>query len=203
MARVVIVEGASRALRLAAALLEEGHAVRLVTSDPTRREAIEGVGAECFTGDPNRLATLGGALEHVTIACWLLADVSGPSELVRALHGPRLEQFLCGAIDTTVRGFVYEAGGSSVPADLLAQGARIVSETAARNSIPTAILTVDPLDSNAWLAHARAAISGMLEGRDPGTEAGHEAGHEARYADAYIPKSRSAFDYEASTQEDS
>jgi hypothetical protein len=195
VARVLIVEGASRGLRLAGALVGEGHAVRVVTSDPERRDAIEQAGAECFLGIPNRLATLRGALEHVTIACWLLADASGDPELVRALHGPRLERFVCGAIDTTLRGFVYEAGGSAVPTELLAQGERIVSETAAHNSIPAAILTVDPLDSDAWLAQARAAVSSLLEGREPGAE--------ARYAIAYIPKSRSAFDGEASTQEDS
>ena len=53
---------------------------------------------------PERLATLRGALEHVTIACWLLADVDD-QELARALHGPRLESFLGDAIDSTLRGF--------------------------------------------------------------------------------------------------
>lgn len=195
MARVLIVEGASRGLRLAGALVGERHAVRVVTSDPERRDAIEQVGAECFLGTPERLATLSGALEHVTVACWLLARAGGDPELVRALHGPRLERFVCGAIDTTLRGFLYEAGGGTVPAEVLAEGERIVSETAARNSIPAAILTVDPLDSDAWLAQACAMVSALLEGRDPATK--------ARYADAYIPKSRSVFDCEASTQEDS
>lgn len=170
MARVLIVEGASRGLSLAGDLFAEGHAVRVVTSDPERRKAVEQAGAECFLGTPDRLATLRGALEHVTIACWLLADASGAPELVRALHGPRLERFVCGAIDTTLRGFVYEAGGGHVPAEVLAEGERIVSETASLNSLPAAILRVDPLDSDAWLAQARAAVSALLEGRDPGLE---------------------------------
>jgi hypothetical protein len=180
---------------LAGALSAEGHAVRVVTSDPGRRTAIERAGAECFVGTPDRLATLGGALEHVSIACWLLADASGDPELVQALHGPRLERFISGAIDSTLRGFIYEAGGHVVPAAAFAKGERIVSETAARNSIPAAILTVDPLDSDVWLAQACATVSALLEGRDPCAE--------ARYADIYIPKSRSVFDGEASTQEDS
>jgi hypothetical protein len=167
VARVLIVEGASRGVRLAGALSAEGHAVRVVTSDPERRAAIERADAECFVGTPDRLATLSGALEHVTIACWLLADASGDTELVRALHGSRLERFLCGAIDSSLRGFVYEAGGHVVPVAAFAEGQRIVSETAARNSIPAAILTVDPLDSDVWLAQARAAVSALLEGRDP------------------------------------
>ncbi|MFZ1154839.1 MAG: hypothetical protein WAN93_08045 [Solirubrobacteraceae bacterium] len=194
MARILIVEGASRGLHLAGALVAEGHAVRVVTSSSERRVEIERAGAECFLGTPHRLATLRGALEHVTIACWLLADASGDPELVRALHGSRLERFVCGAIDTTLRGFVYETGGSAVPAEVLEQGERIVLETAARNSIPVATLKVDPLDFNEWLVSARAAVSSLLEGRCSNTD--------ARYAGAYIPKSRSAFDDEASTQED-
>lgn len=165
MARVLIVEGASRGLRFAEALLDEGHAVRVVTAAPERRGKIEAIGAECFLGTPDRLATLRGALEHVTIACWLLADVGGDEEFVRALHGPRLERFVCGAIDSTLRGFLYEAGGSVVPPEVLAEGERIVSETAARNLIPVAILTADPLDVDAWLAQARSALGALLEGR--------------------------------------
>lgn len=195
MARVLIVEGAHRGLCLAAELIGEGHAVRIVASDPERRADVEATGAECFLGTPNRLGTLRGALEHVAVACWLLADAHGDPELVRALHGPRLEQFLCGAIDSTLRGFVYEAAGAAVPAEVLAEGERIVSETAARNSIPVAILTADPAHVDSWSAQARAAVGSFLEsGRQDGS---------ARYAGAHTLKSRSAFDDEASTQEGS
>ncbi len=195
MSRVLIVEGASRGLRLAAELIDAGHAVRVVASDPARRASIEAVGAECFIGTPNRLGTLRGALEHVTVACWLLADTHGDPELVRALHGPRLEQFLRAAINSTLRGFLYEAGGAAVPVEVLAEGERIVSETAARNSIPVAILTADPAHVDSWSAQARAAVGSLLEGGR------HDVS--ASYADAHTPKSRSAFDNEASTQEDS
>lgn len=164
MARVLIVEGAERGLRFAEALLADGHAVRATTSDPVRAGAIEAVGGECLLGTPERLATLRGALEHVTVACWLLADVEDP-ELARALHGPRLERFLGDAIDSTLRGFVYEAGGRAVPAEVLAVGERVVSETARLNSIPVALLTADPLDFDVWLAQALHAIGGLLEGR--------------------------------------
>lgn len=164
MARVLIVEGADRGLRLAEALLAEGHAVRVTTSDPTRAATIEAVGGECLLGTPQRLATLRGALEHVTVACWLLADVEDP-ELARALHGPRLERFLSDAIDSTLRGFVYESGGTDVLAEVLSGGERIVSETARLNSIPVALLAADPLDPGAWLAQALGAIGGLLEGR--------------------------------------
>jgi hypothetical protein len=181
VARVLIVEGADRGLRLATALMAEGHAVRVVAGAPERCEQVEATGAECFVGTPDRLATLRGALEHVTIACWLLAGASGDPQLLRALHGPRLEQFLCSAIDSTVRGFIYEAGGEVVAPETLAEGWRIVSETATRNSIPAALITADPLDFDAWIAQARVVVNRLLEGRDPGAE--------ARYANAYIPQS--------------
>ena len=164
MARVLIVEGADRGLRLAEALLADGHAVRATTNDPVQADAIEAVGGESLLGTPERLATLRGALEHVTVACWLLADVDDP-ELASALHGPRLERFLGDAIDSTLRGFVYEAGGKAVSAEVLALGEHLVSETARLNSIPVALLTADPLDPDAWLVQARAAIWGLLEGR--------------------------------------
>lgn len=164
MARALIVEGGERGLRLARALVEDGHAVRAVVADPSRRGDVEGVGAECFVGTPNRLATLRGALEHVTVACWLFADLDGGDpEVVRALHGSRLEQFLSSAVDSTLRGFVYEAAGGNVPAEVLAEGERIVSETAARNSIPVTILRADVEDPDKWLAQARAAVGSLLE----------------------------------------
>jgi hypothetical protein len=194
VARILIVEGADRGLSLACRLVDEGHAVRVVVGEPDRREQVEATGAECLIGFPDRLVTLRGALEHVTIACWLLADASERPELARALHGPRLEQFIYSAIDSTVRGFIYEAGGDLLSPCVLATGRRLVSETAARNSIPAAILTADPLDPDAWQAQAWAAVMALLEGHDPNAE--------ARYPDTHIPKSRSAFEGEASTQED-
>jgi hypothetical protein len=164
VARVLIVEGADRGLRLAEALLANGHAVRATTSDPVRAAAIEAVGGECLLGTPERLATLRGALEHVTVACWLLADVEDP-ELARALHGPRLVRFLGDAIDSTLRGFVYEKGGRAVSAEVLSGGERIVSETARLNLIPVALLTADPFNLDVWLAQALEAVEGLLEGR--------------------------------------
>jgi hypothetical protein len=180
VARVLIVEGGDRALRLARELNGEGHAVRMVASAPEHREQVEAAGAQCLTASVDRLATLQGALEHVTIACWLLADAGGDAERVRALHGPRLEQFLTSAIDSTLRGFLYEAGGDAIAPEVLEGGGRIVSETAARNSIPVAILRADPADLESWLDHARQAIAYLLEG--PGVTG------DARYADRYTQK---------------
>jgi hypothetical protein len=82
-----------------------------------------------------------GALAHVAIVCWL--DGSSP------------ERFLLRAVDSSMRGFVYQAAGVE----------QSVLETAARNSIPVAILTADPGDLDTWLGRALEAIGALLEGR--------------------------------------
>jgi hypothetical protein len=138
--------------------------VRITTRAEAGRAAIEATGAECWIGTPERLGTLRAALESVTIVCWLLGTVTGVEEQVSALHGSRLEFFLGQVIDTTVRGFVYEAAGS-VPGEELAEGERIVRRIAQRNEIPVAFVTTDPGELELWLGDARAAIDGLLAGR--------------------------------------
>jgi len=137
--------------------------VRIVTRTESGRLAIEASGAECLIGTPDRLATLRGALDGVTIACWLLATARGSQEQVRALHGSRLQAFLGQAIDTTVRGFVYEAAGT-VSGEALAEGERIVRAITSRNAIPAAFVRADPGDPDAWLDDACAAIGSLLGG---------------------------------------
>jgi hypothetical protein len=80
------------------------------------------------------------ALEHVTIVCWL--------------EGSSPERFLLGSVDSSMRGFVYQAGGRE----------RAVSETAALNSIPVVALRSDLSDVAVWLAEARDAIASLIEG---------------------------------------
>ncbi len=155
--------GGCRGLQLARDAQQQGHATRVVTRAEARRGPIEAAGAECWIGDPDRLGTLRGALEGVTIACWLLGTATGPEEQLRALHGARLRAFVGHVVDTTVRGLLYEAAGSSVPADALAQGERIVREVARKSSIPLAILRADPADVPQWLTQARAALALLLE----------------------------------------
>jgi hypothetical protein len=160
-----MVGGGCRGLRLAAVLIDEGHAVRSTTRTEAHRPAIESTGAECWIGTPDRLSTLRGALENVTIACWLLATATGTHAQLRALHSSRLEFFLGQAIDTTVRGFLYEASGSAVSPDVLRGGEAIVRAMGERNAIPTALLGADPSDRNAWIADARLLVSSLLTGR--------------------------------------
>ncbi len=161
MARVLIVGGDDRGRLLAGALLAAGHSVRVTSEDGREREAIEALGAECWAGTPVRLGTLRGALDGVAIACWLLASAEDAEAL--ALHGERLELFLTQAIDTTVRGIVYEAAGT-LPADVLAAGERIVRAATDRNRIPVAFVRADPGDADGWIASVLAAIDGLLDG---------------------------------------
>lgn len=159
---MLIVGGGCPGRRLAAGLVQDGHAVRITTRTEAGRAAIESAGAECWIGTPDRLATLRGALDSVTLVFWLLGSAVGSEEELRALYGTRLELFLTQAIDTTVRGFVYGARGSTVPAAVLADGERTVRAMTERSQIPAAFLTADPEDLSGWLAEARGAVGSLL-----------------------------------------
>ncbi|MGA2756557.1 MAG: hypothetical protein ABSF58_04320 [Solirubrobacteraceae bacterium] len=161
MARVLIIAGGARGRALAAGLVAQGHAVRITTRTQDGRAAIEAVGAECWIGTPDRVATLRYALESVTLACWLLGTACGDAEAVRALHGSRLEFFLGQTIDTTVRGLVYEAAGS-VAEPTLASGRELIAALAAFNEIPLRVLDADPRDLDRWGAQADAAVADLL-----------------------------------------
>jgi hypothetical protein len=161
VARILIVGGGCRGRRLASQMAVDGNAARITTRAEAQRPAIVKAGAECWIGTPDRLATLRGALDSVTIACWLLGTATGASSQVRALHASRLEFFLSQVIDTTVRGFVYEARGS-VRAAVLAEGERTAAALTARNAIPLALITADPHDLDTWLTDARAAVNSLL-----------------------------------------
>lgn len=161
-------------------MLGRGHAVRATTRTEAGRAAIEAVGAECWIGTPDRLATLRGALESVTIACWMLAGASGPTEDIEALHSSRLEFFLAQAIDTTVRGLIYDAaplGAASARASppcvdehMLTGGTRIARALTELNAIPLVVLGADACagdDESAderWIVAAAAAVDDLLAG---------------------------------------
>jgi len=162
VARILIVGGGCRGRQLASAMVQEGHAVRISTRTEAGRIEIEAAGAECWIGTPDRLATLRAALDGVAILCWLLGSAAGSPRELRELHTDRLRFFLTQAIDTTVRGFVYEARGAASPPDLLGEGEEIARTLTKRNAIPAAFLTTDPRDLGAWLLDARAAIESLL-----------------------------------------
>jgi hypothetical protein len=86
----------------------------------------------------------------------------GSAEELQALHTSRLEFFFTQAIDTTVRGIIYEARGASQ--ELLRGGEAIARTLAERNEIPMAFLDSDPDDHADWLADASAAVRLLLIG---------------------------------------
>ncbi len=158
----MLVGGGCRGRQLAGELVRDGHAVRITTRTEAGREAIEGSGAECWVGTPDRLATLRGALDGVTIACWLLATAAGSSEQLAELYGSRLEFFLTQAIDTTVRGILFEAGANTEAPAALAGGEALTRRLCALNQIPLECLHTDPADAQGWLGASRRAIDMLL-----------------------------------------
>jgi hypothetical protein len=162
VARILIVGGGCRGRLLASEMTADGHVVRVTTRTESSRGQIEETGAQCWIGTPDRLATLGGALDSVTIACWLLGTATGTPGQLSALHGSRLDSFVAMAIDTTVRGLVYESCGTITRRAALKAGERIVRDRAERNAIPVSFLKTDPRDTRAWLADARAAVDSLL-----------------------------------------
>jgi hypothetical protein len=161
MARVLIVGGGERGRWLAGRLGEQGLASRIVTREEGGRTAIEAVGAQCWIGTPDRLGTLIGALDGVSVACWLLGCASGSPEDVRALHDARWHSFMVKTIDTTIKGVIYEAAGT-VSAEVLDGGVRIAVEVAARNEIPLQLLRADPAERERWRVEALGALSAIL-----------------------------------------
>jgi len=145
--RVLLVGGGCRGLALARSLVAEGHAVRAVTRDDSRRAAIEAAGCECWLGDPDRIGTLRYALENATVLAWMLGTVAVPD-----LHGSRLEMMLERTVDTTVRGVLYEGRA----------GEAVVQAAHDRHGIPIAFLDEDPADVETWVSGARAGIDALL-----------------------------------------
>ncbi len=162
--RALIVGGGCRGLDLAAELVADGHAARIVTRTEAGRAAIEAVGGECWIGTPDVIGTLRYALENVTLLLWLLGTASGDRAAVAPLHGSRLRMMLEKTTDTTVRGVIYEAEGTA-PEDILAAGVAEMRRAQETNEIPFALLHSDPRgDRAAWLAEAGAAVSTLLAG---------------------------------------
>jgi len=81
VARVLIIGCGCRGRRLAVELRERGHVIRAPPA-AERLAAIEAAGAEAVLADPDRLATLVAALDHVTVAVLLLGSATGePAQL--------------------------------------------------------------------------------------------------------------------------
>jgi hypothetical protein len=116
---------------------------------------------EPHLGNPDRVATLAPALDHVGIACILLASAAGPEDQIAALHGTRLAMLLTRMVDSTVRGIVYEGRGA-VAQEVLRGGAQLVQAACGDSLIPYAVLDAEPSDHAAWAAAAHGAVARLL-----------------------------------------
>ena len=161
MARVLIVGCGCRGRALARDLLAAGHAVRGTTRDPARGDAIAAAGAEPYVGDPDRIATLMGALSGVTIVCWLMATASGAR--VSELHDGRLRMLCEKLVDTPVRGLLHEVAGPLPPA-VLARGREVALAAQATWHMPVELLETDPADHERWRRDAGAGLARLLGG---------------------------------------
>jgi uncharacterized protein YbjT (DUF2867 family) len=97
--------------------------------------AIESAGLEAALADPEQPGSLLELVADVAAVYWLLGSAVGPAENLEAIHGSRLERFLERLVETPVRRFVYEAGGSVDPA-ILARGRAAVEVAAETWRIP-------------------------------------------------------------------
>jgi uncharacterized protein YbjT (DUF2867 family) len=161
LARCLIIACGCRGAALASELRADGHAVRGTTRQTARCSELQAGGIEPHLGDPDRVATLAPALEHVTVACVLLGSVRGTDEELADLHGSRLQMLLTRLLDTTVRGVVYEAAGS-VDRAVLSRGARILRDACEASLIPYVLLEEDPSEHARWLAAATAGVNTLL-----------------------------------------
>jgi uncharacterized protein YbjT (DUF2867 family) len=161
MARCLIVACGCRGRALAAGLQAAGHAVRGTTRRPSEAAALEAVGIEAHIGDPDRVATLGPALDHAVVVHLLLGSATGDEAALRALHGTRLDMLLSRMLDSTVRAIVYESAGTVSP-EILAAGADRVEAVCEDSQIPYALLRSDPADHTAWLREALGATGSLL-----------------------------------------
>lgn len=161
MARCLIIGCGCRGIALTAELRTRGHAVRATTRDRSRVAELLAAGAEPFVGDPDRIATITPALDHVGVLCVLLGSATGSTQQLRALHTTRLAMLLEKTLDTTVRGVVYEAAGT-VDAALLAAGSGVVAGACDRSLIPYVLLNADPEPPVQWTQAAADAVQRAL-----------------------------------------
>lgn len=159
--RLLLIGGGRRGLALTRLLAAEGHAVRVVTRDPARHAEISAAGGEPYDGDPDRIGTLRYALDNVTVLVWALGTATGEPLATHALHGTRLEMLLERTIDTTVRGVLYECGGT-LPVELLSHGAHTVERLCRHNEIPWGLLHHPTDDPEGWAASAKDAVDGIV-----------------------------------------
>jgi uncharacterized protein YbjT (DUF2867 family) len=144
LARALIVGCGCRGRLLGERLRGEGWEVRGTSRREGGLAAIAAAGIEPALADPQQPGTLLDLVGDVTAVYWLLGSATGAVDDLEAIHGPRLERFLERLVETPVRRFVYEAGGS-VDASILARGSSAVETASLTWRIP-----VEIVDADAW-----------------------------------------------------
>ena len=134
--------------------------VRGTSRTPEGLDAIEAVGIEPAEADPDRPGTVLDLCGDVAVVAWLLGSASGQPESISAIHGPRLERLLEKLVESPVRGFAYEAGGSVGP-DPLTEGREIVERAGRTWRIPIAFLEL-ARDEPGWATRSAAIVAGLL-----------------------------------------
>jgi uncharacterized protein YbjT (DUF2867 family) len=160
VARALIVGCGCHGRELGSELLGLGWQVRGTSRRPDGLERIEQVGLEPAAADPERPGTVLELCGDVAVVVWLLGSVTGEPPAIAAIHRPRLERLLEKLVDSSVRGFAYEASGS-VDAETLAEGARIVRRAGETWRIPVALLTEDRGEPG-WATRTAARVAGLL-----------------------------------------
>ncbi len=160
MTRALIVGCGCRGRELGVALAERGWRVRGTSRDRDSLDRIEAAGLEPGLADPDRPGTILELCGDVSLVVWLLGSAAGGSELVEAIHGPRLERLLEKLVESPVRGFAYEAAGDVEPA-ILAAGRAVVERASATWRIPVAFID-DPGSGREWARRTGGEVAGLL-----------------------------------------
>jgi hypothetical protein len=162
LARALIVGCGCRGRELGADLAQLGWRVRGTSRRAAGLEAIEAAAIDAAKADPDRPGTVLELCADVAVVVWLLGSSTGEAEAISAIHGSRLESLLEKLVDSPVRGFAYEAGGS-VDAETLAEGARITERAGERWRIPVTLLIGDRREPG-WAARTAGAIERLVAG---------------------------------------
>lgn len=150
MARALIVGCGCRGRSLGKRLLAQGWQVRGTSRREEGLAQIEAAGIEPALADPADPGSVLDLVADVAVVNWMLGSAQGEPEQLAAIHGPRLDRLLERLVETPVRGFVYEMGGSVDPV-LLARGREAVEAASETWELPVSLIFVDPGDRLGWL----------------------------------------------------
>jgi uncharacterized protein YbjT (DUF2867 family) len=137
LARALIVGCGCRGRELGGQLLAEGWAVRGTSRGEAGAAAIAAAGLEPALADPASPGTVLELVGDVTVLVWLLGSARGGEAELAAIHGSGLERLLERLVESPLRRFVYEAGGTVAP-EHLERGRAIVEVAGRRWRIPVA-----------------------------------------------------------------